>query len=234
MERSLGGRRWLWRAAGAETASQLGLGIAQRLDLPEIVGRLLALRGIGIEQAVHYLAPTLRALLPDPSTLIDMDVAAARMARAVRDRETVGVFGDYDVDGACSAALVTQLLRGLGAVVHTHIPDRALEGYGPNETALGALADKGATLVICVDCGTAAHETLPCLAGRADVIVLDHHKAEGPPPPVLATVNPNRLDCGSGQGMLCATGIAFLTAGGAAAPSAAGRRLSGPSAASRI
>ena len=212
VERSLGGRRWQWRAGAAETATHLGLGIAQRLDLPEIVGRLLALRGIGIEQAAHYLTPTLRAPLPDPSTLIDMDVAAARMARAVHDRETVGVFGDYDVDGACSAALVTQLLRGLGLVVHTHIPDRATEGYGPNETALCGLAEKGATLIICVDCGTAAHETFPCLAGRAEVIVLDHHKAEGPPPPILATVNPNRLDCASGQGMLCATGIAFLTA----------------------
>ena len=212
VERSLGGRRWQWRTGGAETASHLGLGIAQRLDVPEIVGRLLALRGIGIEQAVHYLAPTLRALLPDPSTLIDMDVAAARLARAVRQGETVGVFGDYDVDGACSAALVTQLLRGLGLVVHTHIPDRATEGYGPNAPALCGLADKGASLIVCVDCGTAAHETFPCLTGRAEVIVLDHHKAEGPPPPVLATVNPNRLDCASGQGMLCATGIAFLTA----------------------
>jgi len=212
VERSLSGRRWLWRSGASETASHLGLGIAQRLDLPEIVGRLLALRGIGIEQATHYLAPTLRALLPDPSTLIDMDVAAGRMARAVREGETVGVFGDYDVDGACSAALVTQLLRGLGLVVHTHIPDRALEGYGPNEAALRGLAEKGASLIICVDCGTAAHETFGCLAGRAEVIVLDHHKAEGPPPPILATVNPNRLDCASGQGMLCATGIAFLTA----------------------
>ena len=212
VEHSIGGRRWLWRTGATETAAHLGLGIAQRLDLPEIVGRLLALRGIGIEQAVHYLTPTLRALLPDPSTLIDMDVAAARMARAVRDTETVGVFGDYDVDGACSAALVTQLLRGLGLVVHTHIPDRTTEGYGPNAPALCGLADKGATLIICVDCGTAAHETFPCLTGRAEVVVLDHHKAEGPPPPVLATVNPNRLDCASGQGMLCATGIAFLTA----------------------
>jgi single-stranded-DNA-specific exonuclease len=212
VERSLTGRRWLWRQGAAEAASQIGLGIAQRLDLPEIVGRLLALRGIGIEQAAQYLTPTLRALLPDPSTLADMDVAAARLAQAVQAGETVGVFGDYDVDGACAAALMTQALRGLGCIVHTHIPDRATEGYGPNETALRALAEKGASLVVCVDCGTAAHEIFGCLEGRAAVIVLDHHKAEGPPPPILATVNPNRLDCTSGQGMLCATGIAFLTA----------------------
>jgi single-stranded-DNA-specific exonuclease len=208
----LSGRRWLWRQGAAGLPSHLGLGLAQRLDVPEIVGRLLSLRGISVEEATHYLTPTLRALLPDPSTLIDMDHAAARIAQAVERGETVGIFGDYDVDGACSAALMTELLRGLGCVVHTHIPDRATEGYGPNATALCALVDKGASLIICVDCGTAAHETLTCLAGRADCVVLDHHKAEGPPPAVLATVNPNRLDCRSGQGMLCATGIAFLTA----------------------
>ncbi|MCB8876460.1 single-stranded-DNA-specific exonuclease RecJ [Acidisoma silvae] len=212
VEASLSGRRWLWRAGAETLPPHLGLGIAQKLDVPEIVGRLLAIRGIGIEEAVHYLTPTLRALLPNPSTLIDMDHAAARIAEAVTRGETIGIFGDYDVDGACSTALMTELLRGMGCIVHTHIPDRAKEGYGPNVTALGALVDKGATLVICVDCGTAAHDVLTCLTGRADAIVLDHHKAEGPPPAIYATVNPNRLDCGSGQGSLCATGIAFLTA----------------------
>jgi single-stranded-DNA-specific exonuclease len=196
----------------SDLPSHIGLGLAQRLDLPEIVGRLLVVRGIGIEEAAHYLTPTLRALLPNPSTLIDMDHAAARIAQAVTHGETIGIFGDYDVDGACSAALMTELLRGMGCIVHTHIPDRATEGYGPNEAALCALVDKGASLVICVDCGTAAHDTLTCLTGRAECVVLDHHKAEGPPPAILATVNPNRLDCSSGQGMLCATGIAFLTA----------------------
>lgn len=180
--------------------------------MPEVVGRLLAIRGIGLEEATHYLTPTLRALLPDPSTLTDMDRAAERLARAVEQSETIGIFGDYDVDGACSTALMAELLQGLGCIVHTHIPDRATEGYGPNVPALAGLVEKGATLILCVDCGTAAHETLATLAGRADVVVLDHHKAEGPPPAILATVNPNRLDCASGQGGLCATGIAFLTA----------------------
>ena len=212
VEASLSGRRWLWRAGSDSAPAHLGLGIAQKLDLPEIVGRLLAVRGIGIDEAAHYLTPTLRALLPNPSTLIDMDRAAARIAQAVEQGETVGIFGDYDVDGACSTALMTELLRGMGCIVHTHIPDRTTEGYGPNPTALGGLVDKGATLIICVDCGTAAHDVLTCLQGRADCIVLDHHKAEGPPPAIFATVNPNRLDCGSGQGSLCATGIAFLTA----------------------
>ena len=182
--------------------------------MPEIVGRLLAARGVGLEAAADFLDPTLRALLPDPSVLRDMDRAAARLAEAVRRGETVAVFGDYDVDGACSGALMTGLLRELGCTVIAHVPDRMTEGYGPNVPALQALAGRGATLLVCVDCGTAAGEVLACLHGRADVVVLDHHKAEGPPPPVFATVNPNRLDCGSGLGTLCAAAIAFLTAVG--------------------
>ncbi len=124
----------------------------------------------------------------------------------------VAVFGDYDVDGACSTALLTLFLRELGCAVLPYVPDRLLEGYGPNPAALQSLADAGATLVLCVDCGTSAHEALAVLHGRADAIVLDHHKAEGPPPPVLATVNPNRLDDRSGLHALCAAGVAFMVA----------------------
>jgi len=206
--RSLTGRRWIWRAA----EDRISLGIAQRLGVPDIVGRLLAARGVGIEGAPDFLDPTLRALLPDPSRLIDMEVAAARLADAVRSGETVAVFGDYDVDGACAGALTAGLLRELGCAVIPYVPDRATEGYGPNAPALLGLVGRGATLIVCVDCGTAAPTALAAVAGRADVVVLDHHKAEGPPPPVLATVNPNRLDDGSGLGLLCATAIAFLTA----------------------
>jgi len=205
---SLTGRRWLWRR-GEE---RVGLGIAQRLDLPELIGRLLAARGVGLDDAGHFLEPTLRALLPDPSVLADMDAAAARLAAAVQRGETVAVFGDYDVDGACSAAIITTVLRGLGCPVLTHVPDRLLEGYGPNGPALLSLADRGATLVVCVDCGTAAAAALTAVAGRADVVVLDHHVADGPPPPILATVNPNRADCASGLGSVCAAAIAFLAA----------------------
>ncbi len=205
---SLTGRRWTWRG-GNERA---GLLLAQRAGVPEIVGSLLAARGVPVEGVADFLAPTLRALLPDPSVLADMDIAAERLAHAIRTGETVGVFGDYDVDGASSAAIVTLLLRGLGCRVLTHVPDRILEGYGPNAPALRALAAQGATLVVCVDCGTAAAEPLGALAGSAEILVLDHHKAEGPPPPVLATVNPNRLDDRSGLRGLCAAGVAFLAA----------------------
>jgi len=137
---SLTGRRWLWRRG----EDRVGLGIAQRLALPELIGCLLAARGVGMDDAAHFLEPTLRALLPDPSVLADMDAAAARLAAAVQRGETVAVFGDYDVDGACSAAIVTTVLRGLGCTVMTHVPDRLLEGYGPNGPALLSLADRGA------------------------------------------------------------------------------------------
>jgi single-stranded-DNA-specific exonuclease len=203
---SLSGRRWVWRRG----EDRVGLGIAQRLGVPEIVGRLLAARDVTVDAAADFLEPTLRALLPDPAVLIDMDAAAERLARAVQRGECVGVFGDYDVDGACSGALLAIVLRGLGCHVLNHVPDRLAEGYGPNAPALLGLADRGAQLVVCVDCGTAAAPALAALAGRADVVVLDHHVSEGPPPPVLATVNPNRLDDRSGLRSLCAAGVTFL------------------------
>ena len=205
---SLSGRKWLWRTGEERVAA----GIAQKLDLPEIVSRLLSARGIGIEAAATFLEPTLRVLLPDPSAMTDMDVAADRLADAVRRGESVAVYGDYDVDGACSAALMVGFLRALGCPVLHHVPDRIKEGYGPNAPALLSLVAAGARLIVCVDCGTAAADALSAVAGQAEVIVLDHHKAEGPPPAILATVNPNRLDDTAGLGMLCAAGVAFLTA----------------------
>ncbi|MFM2148956.1 MAG: hypothetical protein RLZZ187_1262 [Pseudomonadota bacterium] len=208
VERSATGRRWIWRQAEA----RMGLGIAQRLGLPELVGRLLAARGVGIEQAQDFLDPTLRALLPDPSVLRDMDAAAARLAEAVQRAESVAVFGDYDVDGACSGALMVRLLRELGCRVVHYVPDRLNEGYGPNATAIRTLCDRGATLIVTVDCGIAAEEALAVAHNRADVVILDHHKAEGPVPLVRAAVNPNRLDCDSGLRTLCAAGVAFLAA----------------------
>ena len=180
--RSALGRRWLWRQGDART----GLAIAQRLDLPELVGQLMAARGIDLEAAPLFLEPTLRALLPDPSVLLDMDRAAERLAAAVRRGEPVAVFGDYDVDGACAGALMLRFLRELGCPVRHYVPDRLKEGYGPNPAAIAALCAEGATLVVCVDCGIAAHEALRAAEGRADVVVLDHHKAEGPVPAVVA------------------------------------------------
>jgi single-stranded-DNA-specific exonuclease len=205
---SLSGRRWPWR----EAEPRLAQAIAQRLALPELLGRLLAARNVAPEQAADFLDPSLRALMPDPSTMIDMDRAAERLAQAVQAGETVGVFGDYDVDGACSGAVMTLLLRGLGCRVLTHVPHRMSEGYGPNAPALAGLVSQGARLIVCVDCGTAAADVLATLQGRADVIVLDHHAAQGAIPAVLAVVNANRPDCGSGLRGLCAAGVAFMAA----------------------
>jgi single-stranded-DNA-specific exonuclease len=206
IEKSLTGRRWVWR----ESEERIGLGIAQALGLPELMGRLLAARGVSAHQAPDFLDPTLRAMLPDPSRIIDMDRAAARLADAVEARECVGVFGDYDVDGACSAAIMITVLQALGCKVLYHVPDRLLEGYGPNPNALRGMAERGAKLLICVDCGTTGHEAFAPLHNLADILVFDHHKAEGAPPKIAATVNPNRLDCKSGLNSICATAVAFI------------------------
>ena len=206
---SVSGRRWIWRD-GDDAGARVSGAIAQRLQLPEMVTRLLAGRGLDADTAAQFLAPTLRAALPDPSVLLDMDRAAERLADAAMRGETVGVFGDYDVDGACAASLLATALRALGCTVATHIPDRMVEGYGPNLPALERLAAGGARLLVCVDCGTAAGEVLERLAGRAELIVLDHHKSDALPRGIVATVNPNRLDDRAGLGQLCAAGVVFL------------------------
>ena len=204
---SLTGRRWVWRSSHED---RLGQGLAQQLGIPELMGRLLAARGVSAEHVPNFLDPTLRAMLPDPSSIVDMNAAAARLADAVMDGEMVGVFGDYDVDGACSTALLVTLLRQLGCETVYHVPDRMLEGYGPNANALRGMVERGARLLVCVDCGTGAHEAFAPLHNRADIVVFDHHKSEGPPPPIRALVNPNRLDCTSGLNNICAAAVTFI------------------------
>lgn len=193
----------------------MGLAIAQAAGVPEIVGRLLAARDVMPEDAEDYLAPTLRDLMPDPSTLTDMDAAAERLARAAERGERVAIFGDYDVDGASAAAMLAEWLAVFGIEAALHIPDRMTEGYGPNVpamTRLGAAHD----LVICVDCGTVAHEPVAAArAAGADVIIADHHLPGETLPEALAVVNPNRADCASGLGQLCAAGVVFLLLVGA-------------------
>ena len=207
VERSVCGRRWRLRHAGGSG----GQTIAERLALPEIVGRLLAQRGVDLDHAPPFLAPRLRDQLPDPSHLRDMDAAAARLVRAVHDRETIAVFGDYDVDGAASAALLTRFFAAIGARSLIYVPDRVREGYGPNAPALLRLRDAGAGVVVTVDCGTTAHQPLAEAARCGlDVIVIDHHVAEPLLPLATALVNPNRLDEDSPHGALAAVGVAFL------------------------
>ncbi|GCD53337.1 single-stranded-DNA-specific exonuclease RecJ [Acetobacter pasteurianus] len=213
VEASLIGRRWVWRAGAEDPAlMRLGAALAQQLGIPEIVGRLLAMRQITPDHAPHFLEPKLRSLMPDPSSLTDMNKAAERMAKAVQNREVIGIFGDYDVDGACASAILASFFEELGCTVHTHIPDRMTEGYGPNVAALDNLVAQGASMLICVDCGTASADILSQVTDKADVIVLDHHKSEDALPPILATVNPNRPDCSSGLHHICAAALAFLAA----------------------
>ncbi len=205
--RSVSGKRWRLRA----TDERLGLALAQKLGVPEIVGRLLAGRGIGIDEAPDYLNPTLRAALPDPSHLLDMDKAVERLCRAIRDRESIAVFGDYDVDGATSSALLRRFLRACGLEPIVYIPDRLKEGYGPNGPAMQALAKQGAKIVITVDCGITAHEPLEIAANAGlDIVIVDHHVAEPKLPRAFAVINPNRLDETSPHGNLAAVGVAYL------------------------
>ena len=207
VERSLTGRRWTARGLDERAA----LALAQRLALPEPVARVLAGRGIGLEEAEAFMAPTLRAQLPDPFHLRDMARAAARVAEAVMSGEAIAVFGDYDVDGATSAALLKRFFAAVGVPIRVYIPDRLKEGYGPNAPALLRLKAEGMRLVITVDCGTSALEPLAVAADAGlDVIVVDHHVAEPKLPPAYAVVNPNRLDETSPHRQLAAVGVAFL------------------------
>jgi len=204
---SLGGRFWSLREADERAV----LGLAQQTELPEIVARVLAARGVSMETAAAFLNPTLRELLPDPSTFKDMDKAAARIVRAFEAGETIAIFGDYDVDGATSSALLARFFETIGGKVRVYIPDRIKEGYGPNEAALKLLAEEGAGLAITVDCGITSFEPLAAAATFGlDMIIVDHHKAEAKLPEAVAVVNPNRLDEAGGFGHLAAVGVAYL------------------------
>jgi single-stranded-DNA-specific exonuclease len=207
VERSLLGRRWRERTGD----DRAGMALAQRLGVPEIVGRLLARRGVDEEAAERFLNPLLRDWLPDPSHLKDMDRAIMRLVDAIEQRQTIAVFGDYDVDGATSAALLQRFLTSVGAGVAVYIPDRQREGYGPNAPALLRLKREGASVVVTVDCGTVAHAPLAAAAAAGlDVIVVDHHIGEPALPPAHAVINPNRLDESSPHRGLAAVGVTFL------------------------
>lgn len=213
VERSAAGRRWEERLADPRQ----GLVLAQRLGVPEVVGRVMAARGVGPDEAAAYLEPSLREALPDPLCLKDMAAAVARLLHAVRTGETIAIFGDYDVDGATSSALLDRFLRAIGVEARVYIPDRIAEGYGPNTRALLALHRQGAAVVVTVDCGIAAFAPLAAAAAAGlDVIVLDHHTAQPKLPAAAAIVNPNRLDevdpkdDRHGLRRLAAVGVTFL------------------------
>lgn len=200
-----------WRETLEAARANEAIAISQQHGLPELLGRVLAARGVARDEVTVFLDPTIRALMPDPSTLTDMDKAARRLADAVVRKEPVAIFGDYDVDGACSSALVARFLGHHGVRSRIYIPDRLTEGYGPNKAAIDQLIGEGAKLIVTVDCGTTSVDVLAGAGQRGvDVVVIDHHQADEVLPAVHALVNPNRLDDISGQGHLCAAGVTFL------------------------
>ena len=210
VERSLAGRSWRWRGGRNQyEGAAAGLG-------DDILTQLLLARGVSRDDLDRQREPKLAAFLPDPSIFQDMDVAAQRLAEAIVNREAVTIYGDYDVDGATSAALLIRLFRMLGHEAGHYIPDRLLEGYGPSGEALVKLGEQGSSLVVTVDCGAMAHEALAAAReAGVDVIVIDHHKCSPERPAAVALVNPNRLDEAdeaAAYGHLAAVGVAFLVA----------------------
>jgi single-stranded-DNA-specific exonuclease len=209
VDRSVSGQRWQQRLdqAGLNRA----LAMAQTHGIPELIARVLAGRGVGVPDALAFLDPTIRDLMPDPYVMTDAEKATERLARAIERGEQVVIFGDYDVDGAASAALLHRFLFHFGIEARIYIPDRIFEGYGPNPAAIGQLIDDGANLIVTVDCGSTSLDALAVAAERRiDVVVIDHHQVGHALPEALAIVNPNREDDLSGQGHLCAAGVVFL------------------------
>jgi single-stranded-DNA-specific exonuclease len=210
VENSATGRAWRDRLD--ERGAARALAIAQRHEIPELLARILAGRNVEADAVDAFLDPTVKRTMPDPNVLTAMPEAATRIADAVRRGESIAIFGDYDVDGATSAAVLARFLRFGGVEPIIHIPDRLFEGYGPNVEAVRALAERGATLLVTVDCGTTSVEPLSEAKSLGmDVVVIDHHQADEALPPALAIVNPNRRDDLSGLGYLAAVGLVFMT-----------------------
>ncbi len=210
VQKSVCGR--VWRDRLDERGTARALSMTQRHGISELLARILAGRNVEVDDVTEFLDPTVRRLMPDPDTLTDMAKAAARIADAIEQRETIAIFGDYDVDGATSSAVLAKFLRHCGIEPLIHIPDRLFEGYGPNTEAVRALAEKGTRLLVTVDCGTTS--IAPLVEAKKlglDVVTIDHHQTDQELPPVDALVNPNRQDDLSGLNYLAACGLVFMT-----------------------
>jgi single-stranded-DNA-specific exonuclease len=204
---SVSGKIWTFR----EGDDRQALAISQRHELSPLIGQLLSNRGVSLEDVPAFLSPTLRQLMPDPSHLKDMDKAVDRIVEALQAKEKIGIFGDYDVDGGTSSALLQRYFATLGYSSRIYIPDRMEEGYGPNTEAMETLKGEGISVVLMVDCGTTAFEPLAVAkAIGLDVIVIDHHVAQASLPEACAVINPNRLDQDSPLKTLCAAGLSFI------------------------
>ncbi|OMH86775.1 single-stranded-DNA-specific exonuclease RecJ, partial [Candidatus Liberibacter asiaticus] len=209
VECSISGFRWV-SLLGQEGINR-ALAITQKHAIPDIVARVLVNRNVSIDYAKDFLNPSIRLLMPDPLILTDCDKAARRIVQAIYNSEKIMIFGDYDVDGAASVALMMRFLSHCSVNANMYIPDRIVDGYGPNPSLMEKFINEGAQLIITVDCGSTSYDALQYATNQGiDVIVIDHHQVKSEEIPAYALVNPNRLDDLSGQGHLCAAGVVFL------------------------
>ena len=207
VEKSVKGQRWVARLDDQRLAQT----IAEKNELPEILGRVMAARGVTSDEAEAFLNPTLRSLMPQPSAFMDMEKGAARLAEAITKKEAIGIISDYDVDGVSSAAIMVRFLASVGHEANVYIPDRLTEGYGPSEKAVSTLKEQGTELLLTLDCGVMSHDPLAHAADLGLVtIIVDHHQAGVELPHAYAVINPNRQDDMSGQGHLCAAGVVMI------------------------
>lgn len=211
-EKSVRGMRWVYAQGDSKDIAD----IAAEHDIDETIARLLVVRGVKPADASSYLKPTLRDLMPDPLALTDMDKAVERLSRAIMEGETIGVFGDYDVDGVTASSLLFLYMRELDVEIEVYLPDRVGDGYGPSIAAFENLRERGANIIITVDCGASAHDPIEAAGQKGiDVVVIDHHLMTGPPPQYASgVVNPNRPDDLSGLTNLSAAGVAFMVLAG--------------------
>jgi single-stranded-DNA-specific exonuclease len=207
VERSARGFRWQARLADQRLAEA----ISQRYEIPDLIARVLAARGVTLDEVEQFLNPTLRGLMPQPSALLDLEKGAQRLAEAIIAREPIGIISDYDVDGVSSAALLIRYLAALDCKADVYIPDRVAEGYGPSIAAVEDLRARGMQLLLTLDCGVQAHDPLAHAAEQGlTAIIVDHHQASQELPQAFAVINPNRQDDTSGLGYLCAAGVVLL------------------------
>lgn len=207
VESSARGLRWRARLDDQRLAET----ISQRFELPDLVARVLAARGVALDEVEQFLNPTLRGLMPQPSALRDLEKGAQRLAEAIIAKEPIGIISDYDVDGVSSAALLMRYLAAVGRDAEVYIPDRVTEGYGPSIAAVEALRARGVRLLLTLDCGVQAHDPLAHAAEQGlTTIIVDHHQASQELPQAFAVINPNRQDDTSGLGFLCAAGVVLL------------------------
>lgn len=207
VEKSVKGLRWQARLQDQRLAEAM----SQRHEIPDLVARVLAARGVSLDEVEDFLNPTLRGLMPQPSAVRDLENGAGRLAQAIVAGEAIGIISDYDVDGVASAALVRRYLAALGRDAEVYIPDRLTEGYGPSVAAVENLRNKGVRLLLTLDCGVQAHDPLAHAAAQGlTTIIVDHHQAAVELPQAFAVINPNRQDDTSGLGHLCAAGVVLL------------------------